>query len=138
MWGFTRQEQRAVLFLLSTFAAGSLVWLYRQSQPPPAVKTADIAVFEEYAGVLDRDSIDAGPEIGKRKSPEKLPLPPINLNTATYEDLLRLPGIGPVMAKRILEYRRANGPFKRVEELRNIKGIGAKSYEKLAPLLVIK
>jgi len=52
--------------------------------------------------------------------------PRINLNTATVEELTSLPGIGPSYAKRIVEYREKNGPFKRVEDLVNVQGIGEK------------
>lgn len=73
--------------------------------------------------------------------PETTPLPrttdptaptvsfPIDLNTAGAEELTALPGIGPVLAERILAYRRDNGPFQSVEGLLNVSGIGEKRLE---------
>jgi len=65
------------------------------------------------------------------------PQTPVNLNTATKADLEKLPGIGPSMAQRILDYRQKNGSFKKIEELMNIQGIGEKSFLKLRPLLIV-
>ena len=48
----------------------------------------------------------------------------VNINTATVQDFEDLPGIGPVMAQRIVDYRDEHGPFKSVEELTKVKGIG--------------
>lgn len=62
----------------------------------------------------------------------------ININTATMEELMTLPYIGEVKAKAILEYRNAYGPFKSVEELLNVKGIGEKTLEKLRPLVKVE
>jgi competence protein ComEA len=59
----------------------------------------------------------------------------VNLNTATAAQLETLPGVGPVMAQRIIDWRTANGGFTRVEELQEVDGIGAKTYAKLAPLV---
>jgi competence protein ComEA len=63
--------------------------------------------------------------------------PAVNLNSATVAELEGLPGIGPATAARIVEYRQKNGPFKRVEDLMNVKGIGEKSFLKLKPLLTV-
>jgi len=55
----------------------------------------------------------------------------VNLNTATAAELEALPGIGAATAARIVEYRQKNGPFKKIEELMNVQGVGEKSFLKL-------
>ena len=55
----------------------------------------------------------------------------VNINTASASDLEALPGIGAKTAARIVEYRQKNGPFKKVEELMNVQGIGEKNFLKL-------
>ena len=61
----------------------------------------------------------------------------VNLNTASVEELTALPGIGPSYAKRIVDYREKNGPFKKVEDLLNVQGIGEKTFEKLRDRVTI-
>ena len=61
----------------------------------------------------------------------------ININTANEEELTKLPRIGPVMAKRIVEFRSEHGGFKKAEELMNVKGIGEKTFDKLSSLITI-
>jgi competence protein ComEA len=62
---------------------------------------------------------------------------PIDLNQASAEQLTRLPGIGEALAKRIVDFREQHGPFKRVEDLMKVKGIGEKSFEKLRPYIKV-
>lgn len=62
---------------------------------------------------------------------------PVNLNTATSGQLQTLPGIGPKKAGAIISYRSKNGPFKRVDDLVQVKGIGPKTLSKLRPLVTI-
>jgi competence protein ComEA len=60
---------------------------------------------------------------------------PVNINTATLAELEVLPGIGPVSAQRIIDFRNERGPFSTVEQLVEVKGIGEKSLDKLRPLV---
>jgi comEA protein len=65
------------------------------------------------------------------------PSPIINLNTATVTELEALPGIGAKVAARIVEYRTNKGPFRKIEDLMNVQGIGEKSFLKLRPQLTV-
>ena len=61
----------------------------------------------------------------------------VNLNTAAKEELDTLPGIGPAMADRIIEYREQNGNFKAIEDVKNVKGIGEAKFAKMKDRLCI-
>ncbi|MBI3939412.1 MAG: helix-hairpin-helix domain-containing protein [Acidobacteria bacterium] len=61
----------------------------------------------------------------------------VNINTADAEQLATLPGVGPATAKRIVEFRAQSGPFKRLEDLMAVKGIGEKKFLKLKDRLTL-
>jgi competence protein ComEA len=61
----------------------------------------------------------------------------LDLNRATAEELQHLPGIGPVLAQRVIEQRTTHGAFHTVDGLRNVKGIGKKRMDQLRPLIVV-
>lgn len=63
--------------------------------------------------------------------------PLVNLNTATLDELETLPGIGPALGQRILDYRLAHGPFASVDDLLNVSGIGETRLEDLRPLVTV-
>jgi len=63
---------------------------------------------------------------------------PVNLNTATASELDGLPGIGPTLAARIIQYRTENGPFNASEELLNVSGIGDKKFDELKDLVTVR
>jgi competence protein ComEA len=67
----------------------------------------------------------------------KAPQGKLNLNRATAEDLQHLPGIGPVLAQRVVDRRTKHGPFHTVDDLRDVKGIGKKRMDQLRPLVTI-
>lgn len=62
----------------------------------------------------------------------------ININEATAEELDSLPGIGPVLAGRILEYREKNGRFQSLDQLKNVSGIGESTFEKLKDFITLE
>ncbi len=70
------------------------------------------------------------------KAEPKQPAQAINLNTATATELVQLPHIGPKTAERIVLFRKEHGPFRRPEELMNVKGIGEKAFAQLRPFLL--
>ena len=80
------------------------------TQPPPP---ADPAAVETSDTVVSPSGGD-----GK-----------ININIASQSELMDLPGIGNVLASRIVDYRRQHGDFSRIEDIRNVSGIGEKRYE---------
>jgi comEA protein len=63
---------------------------------------------------------------------------PVNVNSASLEELQKVKGIGPVMAERIMTYRQSNGgKFKTLEELRQVKGIGEAKFEKIKSQITV-
>lgn len=136
--GFTRTEAQVLLFLTAAFLLGLGVKALREAGTPaappvPSYRAADSTFLVRSA--LPRDS--AAPI--HRVPPAKKKTPPgpgsIAVNAATREDLMRLPGIGPAYAERIVVYRAEHGPFRTLDELQNVKGIGPKTLARLRPFL---
>ena len=71
------------------------------------------------------------------KSPRNAATLTLDLNRATEQDLERLPGIGHVLAARIVEYRAVQGAFSDIEQLRRVKGIGKKKFEQIRTLVTV-
>ncbi len=68
---------------------------------------------------------------------KKPPVRPVNINTATSEELQQVPGIGPATAQKILQMRKSYGPFKSVDDLLAIRGLGQKRLDKMRKYLTV-
>ena len=95
-------------------------------EPVPAVTVPKPANTESPAEIPEFTAVT-----------ETIPMFPININTAQLHELMILPGIGEKIAARIIAYREANGPYRAVEELMNVEGIGEKRMEQLLDLVTI-
>ena len=62
----------------------------------------------------------------------------INLNTATLEELTKLKRIGPAYAQRIIDYREKYGPFEKIQDLMNVKGIGQKTFDANKDIITVE
>lgn len=140
--GFTHKEAVAVLTLSATFLVGlGIRWLYREPSQTSAVRAFDYSRTDSMYAALARNAPPkplsaVRMEKGQRSLKHTSASPaPINLNTATKQQLMSLPGIGPAFAERILSYRNQRGSFSSIDELLNVKGIGEKKLQKLRPFL---
>ena len=77
----------------------------------------------------------------KDQAPASATLPPeqypLNLNTASREQLMTLPGVGEMLAERIIEYREQVGPFSAIEQIMDVKGIGEGTFVKLQTMITV-
>lgn len=93
----------------------------------------DPATARSAPAAGDRPRPPARAETGPGVAPG--PSGRVNLNRATAEELQTIPGIGPVIAQRIVAYRDSHGGFREPEELMEVPGVGEKTFERIAPLV---
>ncbi len=97
------------------------------------VTGSDLSDLNLARVVKDGEQIYVNPTVrtvdGKRVIKKIIPRGPININRASAKEFDGLAGIGPVIAKRIVEYRRVNGPFMTIEDLQKVSGIGSAKFE---------
>ena len=111
-WGKPTKSELALLGLTAVFlcALAGLSARDRAALEPGAVIETEVTVPQE----------EIAPDF-----------PPVDLNTATAEELDTLPGIGESLARRIIAYREANGPFTSIEQIMEVSGIGEATFAEL-------
>ena len=120
---FTRQELRVLVFLVVSLFLGITVWAYRSRwQPLPELVEEGRVVLAPSESPPVPVARGAEADSGVRK---------VVLNQATREELETIPGIGPVTAGRIVEYRDRTGGYRSIEELLDVKGIGQSTLNKI-------
>jgi len=141
---------QSLLFKLAMLAMtmGVVFWIGWKT---PQAYLKDVASYS-IPPVMDRPAAPLKPEPRQAQAPREAAGPvvapahayaaapaqkrgPLDLNRASVEELESLPGIGSVLAKRVIDYRKAAGGFQTVEDLRQVKGIGAKKFDRVRPLV---
>lgn len=129
MPGLTEAERRGALWLAALLVLGTLHDLHRARRPAWAPAPAEAPGAAATGPPAPENPAAAG---------AGAPAPPadrLDLDRATAVELDRLPGIGPVLARRIVEHRARHGPFRSPEELLAVPGIGPRLLERMRPHL---
>ncbi|MBM4166796.1 MAG: helix-hairpin-helix domain-containing protein [Ignavibacteria bacterium] len=151
-FGFTKNEQLVILFLVTAFLfGGSIKLFFKNSQfaDEPQYDYSEMTKeFDElsrafndslsYSESVDKranETINVSQNAQVRLTDEKKNSKIININTATTSELEQLPGIGPSVAKNIIAYRNEHKLFHSLEEIKNIKGIGEKKFTAIKKFL---
>jgi len=140
MLELSRIEKRFLLFFMPFFLLGCL-WHYYRKASAGAVRIDWQADQKErirdFAQPFHPSPKPALPS-SMQEQKHALISGKVNINTATERELVRLPRIGPVMAKRIIEHRTLYGPFQKSADLMDVKGIGEKTYQRIRDQVIIE
>jgi competence protein ComEA len=158
---YTRSQLLLLLALLAAAGVGLGVKHWRAAHPALADRLEQLdreIASSQSVNPDDREvrppGETAGPSSGRRGEPDSRPSararapkrqapppdqpgPPLDLNRATPADLMQLPGVGPVLARRIVETRESAGRFGTVDDLGGVRGLGRARLERLRPFLSV-
>lgn len=109
------------------------------SKAAPAPASVPVTVDPSRASRADQRPIaaESGAATGRVAAGRTAIQKVVDLNRATAQELESLPGIGAVLAERVIAYRQSVGRFRTVEDLREVAGIGAKKFDRLKPLVTV-
>ncbi len=158
---FTKNETKVIIFTISILLSGFALKYYKQVISNESVKAYDFSkddsVFRERSAGIDKikssvvdsdssdkkedslinkleateDSLQKKEKLSKANDISYFKNEILNINTATKEELIDLPGIGEATAEKIISFREQKKGFKKIEELMNVKGIGKKKFENI-------
>lgn len=129
-FAFTPTERKAALLIAAAFLVGlGIRWYHSATEPAVA--------YDYRASDSTFAALSHAPEGAEEAQGDSIVLRTVDLNTATKEELVGLPGIGSATAERILLYREDVGPFRNVSDLMKVRGIGRKKFEQLKHLITV-
>lgn len=134
---FTKQERSVVLFLISGILIGTAVKIFNPDIKEENPHKENFAQFEDIIKKLDTTKVETKNFRQNRSKEDLYQDFKIDINKATIDELIRLPKVGPVLAKRIIEYRDKIGGFRNINQLINVKGVGNKTLERLKPFIFV-
>ncbi len=150
-FGFTKNESLVVFFLIGMFLIGGIFKIFFTTQSRneqqfdySLLDSELIARSSQSSDSLQEKPIVQQPNsvrtdsLSKKNQGDFSSKKTININTANVDELTQLPGVGPSVGHRIVDYRNEHGKFSSLEDLRNVKGIGAKKIEKLKLFLRVE
>ncbi len=156
--GFTQLEIKVLLFLLVVFISGFVIksFFSEENKKPVnfdysredslflSIDLAEDSIKDHHAEKINETDYKnevlglQKPVLNSGKSDNLPAEKSININKADIKSFSRLPGIGPKTAERIIEYRKTNSGFKKLEDLLNVKGIGNSKFNKIKKYLYIE
>ncbi len=155
---YTRRQIVVLLILLTIAGLGLAIGHWRRARPDvtdyleqldrapaPASSLAAPRSEEGASSAPSPEPVPRRPRRGTapsesprpRSAPTDVPSDTIDLNRATTDELTRLPGVGPALARRIVDLRAAEGPFTQIDELGRVRGMSVRKVEKLRALVTI-
>lgn len=117
--GFTDSADTDSLILVKKLKDEDCIVIHKKGE------NANAAVSAASGGIISGNSSSQGDD-------------QIDINTASLEELDKIPGVGPVTAQKIIDYREKNGPFKSIEDLKKVGRIGDKTIEKIKDKIVVR
>lgn len=131
---------RSLVLKLAMLAVtgGLVLWMEWGHQPSP--QPLGLSMQERATHVANRSNPQSDQHSGRQASVKVVQLQErvlVDLNRASAQELEALPGIGAALAQRVIAFRTSAGRFHTVEDLRGVKGIGAKKFERLKSLVTV-
>lgn len=141
VWGLTSSDRR--FLLISLLITAGLLGAHAWQQSVRSAYRVEVLRAPQAAAAIPQP--ERKPDVSEERLRQEPPtsVPPlaesyvyqIDINQATWSEWAQLPGIGETLARRIVAERESDGPFKSIDDLRRVKGIGAKTLEKMRPHL---